>query len=673
MTSLSVIFIIIIILTSLYLIMNYTKYQKVMESFDNINTSQSTQSSLSTYFQNNVDKDLLHRTNIYNNPTISPMQKNNGWTGIWRTLDDPNFNSAFVQNNDKLLISFSNNSLNDVFSKIISSEDLSELYTIGLKNISCPNNLFLGVGQLNKNRNIFNLTKIICNTYSNNSLNLAVNQLSGSLSDDKKTIQLFPDGKNNMTLYKYYIYNVQENNIVNGNDLKDGTITNTTLDQCKFLCNNNNDCKGFSFQKSNNSCYLKSNTLEKSTNNDYNTYTKEPKLINGLENSSNYLNKISPFVNNYPEIPYNEMLYQEQYCTGNSKPCYDKSNGIALTSYSGMKYNACGTPTSSIDNTCVGTPSCMITDQNINGIPKCNKTYILNDYMNSNAFGEISKKTGSTLNICEAIKHIKKCNSFIICYVNNLGNVYTLNYQFFGSLPEESNLTLQVDIMNELLNNTNNKIALLPFYRNIIKNSNTVNPDNELKTKNIINALSFTNCLENNNYESTTANRISSSIQCATKYINNYVPINGNNNLKPALWNLESGSNYINSCSIRLSTSSKYNTPVKYAKYNGDGSTSLSLFSGGNNEELIMENATIIQNIDYSNTSYIAITTNLKANNQLYLMPSSSTTGFSNNSELVSLTQKPSENGKWLLLGFNINNISELEFTLKKIRFNYNI
>jgi hypothetical protein len=284
--------------------------------------------------------------------------------------------------------------------------------------------------------------------------------------------------------------------------------------------------------------------------------------------------------------------------------------------------------------------------------------------MNGNIFGALSQKTGGNLNICETSKIIKKCNSFIICYVNNIGNVYTLNYQFFGSLGEESSLTLQVDIMNQFLNN-----KLLKVYRDVLINSNTITINNEQKTKNINNALSFTNCLENNNSQTNSSTRISSSVQCAVKYVNNYVPIIGNNNLMPALWTLESNTNFVNSCPITIKTSSKYNSPVKYVNYNENGSTNLSLFSSGTNQELIMENATVISNIDYSNTSYIAITANLKANNQLYLMPSSSNSGFSNNSSLVGLTKGPSENGKWLFIGFNINNISELKTTLNTIKF----
>ena len=663
MNSLSVIFIIIIILASLYLYIKYRKYNKVLESFDNINTVQPTQGSLSTYFQNNVDKDIVYKSNIYNNPIINPVLKNAGWTGLWRSDDDPNFNAAFVQNNDKLLMSFSNSSLTNVFLNMSNSN--SSVNTKNSKN--CQPNLFMGVGQLNVDRNMFNLTKIICNTYVNNSLTLSVNGLSGTLSDDMKNIELFSNTKSTtITLYKYYNYDSKENTIINSNDLQNGTIQNQTLNQCKTLCNTNNDCKGFSFQKSTNNCYLKSNILNQSVNNDYTTYVKEKSLVNGLPNNDNYINTVSPFVNDYSQIPQSEFLYEENYCTGNTKPCTDKNNGIALTTYNGIQYNACGTPKSSIDNKCVGNPKCLITNKSVNGIPKCKKNEQITDYMSNIPFSEISQKSGSTLNICETINYIKKCNSFIICYVTDIGNVSTLNYQFFGSLPEESSLTLQVDSMNELLNNTNNKIGILPLYRNIIQNSNSFNSNNNL------NALSFTNCFENNNNGSNMDSRISSSIQCANNYVNNYKKINGNNNLKPALWEINSNvrSNVVNSCSIRLSTSSKYNTPVKYIKYNSDGSTSLSLFSGGTNEELIMENARVIQDFNHSNTSYIAITTNLRANNQLYLMPSSSNSGFSNNSNLVSLTESPLENGKWLLIGFNINNISEVSTTLKNIKFN---
>ena len=663
MNSLSIIFIIIIILAFLYLYMKYRKYNKVLESFDNINTVQPTQSSLSTYFQNNVDSDIINKSNMYNNPTINRVSKNNGWTGIWRTNDHPNFNSSFVQNNDKLLISFSNSSLDEVFSNIINNR----LPTTN----NCPSNLFLGVAQLNNSKNIFNLTKIICNNYINNHLDLSVNKFSGKLSEDKKSIQLFPDGKVPITLYKYYIYDVEENHVINENNLKDGTISNTSLEECKKTCNDNNHCRGFSFENSTKNCYLKNNTHNKTTNSNYTTYIKQPKLIDHLPDTDNYINSVSSFVNNYPQIPLNNFSYKENYCENGTKPCYDKSNGIALTTYSGIKYNACGIPTSSTDNTCVEEPSCMIADNPINGIPICNINYKLNDYMNSNAFGELSQKTGSTLNICENISAIKKCNSFIICYINNIGNVYTLNYQFFGSLPEESKLTVQSDIMNTLLNNKNHKIGLLPFYRDIIKTNNSIHNSH---LKNTIKALSFTNCLENNNLPSSSNNRISSSVSCANKYVNNYNISISNDNLKPALWEINSDikNNIINSCSIRLNTSSKYNTPKKYVKYNIDGSINLSFFSGGNNEELIMENYTIVQDVNYSNTSYIAITTNLKTNDQLYLIPSTDS-GFSNNSNLVGLTKSPLENGKWLLIGFNINNINQLDNTfLKKIMFTYN-
>ena len=156
----------------------------------------------------------------------------------------------------------------------------------------------------------------------------------------------------------------------------------------------------------------------------------------------------------------------------------------------------------------------------------------------------------------------------------------------------------------------------------------------------------------------------------AKKYVNNYTAINGNNNLKPAVWtiNYNKDVNLVNSCSIILSTSEKYDTPVKYVTYN-NGDVNLSLYSGGSNQEFIMENTRVIHEIDFENTSFVAMTTNLRANNQLYLIPNTSNGGFSNNSNIVSLTNSIEENGKWLLIGFNIDKITNLMDIINNINF----
>ena len=172
---------------------------------------------------------------------------------------------------------------------------------------------------------------------------------------------------------------------------------------------------------------------------------------------------------NYKNIPLSDFSFNELYCQNGTNPCYNNNSGIKYTTYSGLNYNACGTTVSESDNTCA-TTSCLLNNSNIGNIPMCDINVKLNDYMNHRVFSEISQKTGSTLNLCSHIETIKKCNSYIICYISNVGNVYTLNYQFIGILPEQNNLTIQVDIMNEKLNNTKNRLVLLPFYRYLINN-----------------------------------------------------------------------------------------------------------------------------------------------------------------------------------------------------------
>ena len=663
MNTLTIILSIIIILLIIYLYLNYYKYKKSIESFDIPNSYYNTQTSLSTYFQNNVDNDIKHNKNIYNNPIIKPNIKYAGWNGLWMSKDDPNFNSAFLQNNDKLLISFSNTSLDQVYVNM-----LNDNFENSSNSNNCSNNLFLGIGQLNNERNSFNLIKIICNTYINNSLTLRVNGLSGTLSHDKNNIDLFSTGIfRKMTLNKYNYYDFSENTNVDGSNIINGSIINNDPDYCKNVCNDDNNCIGFSYNKSNNTCYLKNGTSNTVTDNNYISYFKSKDLLNSLPNYGDFLNSISPFVNNYQSIPLSNFSFNKLYCQDGTTPCYNNNSGITYTTYNGINYNACGSTVSDSDNTCA-TTSCLINNSNIANIPRCNINIKLNDYMNHHVFSEISQKTGSTLNICSHIQTIKKCNSYIICYISNVGNVYTLNYQFIGILPQQNNLTVQVDIMNEKLNNTQNSLVSLPFYRYVINNYNK--PSNNFTVNNKLNALSFTNCFENNKNNEANDVKISSSMSNAKKYVSDYIPINGNNNLKPALWsiNYKKDVNLVNSCSIILSTSEKYDSPVKYVNFDNEN-VNLSLYSGGSNQEFIMENTRVIHEIDFENTSFVAMTTNLRANNQLYLIPNTSNGGFSNNSNIVSLTNSPEENGKWLLIGFNIDKITNLMDIINNIKF----
>jgi hypothetical protein len=270
-------------------------------------------------------------------------------------------------------------------------------------------------------------------------------------------------------------------------------------------------------------------------------------------------------------------------------------------------------------------------------------------------------------------------NSAILCYVTNLGNVQTLNYQFFGSLPEQSTLTVQYDVMNNILNNTNiinnyiqteteteeedsssSYVSLnnLPKYRNSITNYGSVLSDMTV----INNAISMTNCIENNKVAGSPTTLTNSCITSCQNYVNSYVKSSSNPKLMPAVWqiNYNVSNNLTNDCPFTLSTSQNYNTPVKYVEYNNNGTTNLSLYSDGNKQKLFMENANVINKTN----NVIVITTNLRANNGLYLLPSSSYGGFSNNSNIVTLSSSPNPNGKWFVIGFPLNNMNNLLTTL---------
>lgn len=590
MTTLFLIMILIIILSILYLYYRNIQYNLILENFDN------TQSSLSTYYSpDTIDLKSGDIINIFKMLGVNIFSniKNAGWNGIWRN-DGLTLNGQFIQNNDKLIMSFSN----VLFDTVYTSSNFDQFNN----DYKCPNNLFLGIGQLNKKRTKFILTKILCNKYTNSSLNLSVNNFSGYLNYDKIILS--------------------SNNIPN----------NVILKKSKNLSFNSND----------------------------------------LNIKNKYIDANSKYINSLPVIPDSELDYSEKLCPNNTQPCMDIQDGISLTSYSNLNYNACGNPDS--NNICTGTPQCVFYENSLNGIPSCSKTKKTYDYMNYAAFTNLSQTTGNSLNICyDYLKYFPdKCNSCVLCYITDLGNVLTLSYEYFGTLQGQNNLTVQSDIMNDYLNDSSLDIGFLPNYRNIITKNDTTN------IQNAINALSFTNILENNNEVNNSKTRIQNSVIQCQNYVNKYKPSITNKNYAPFIWqiNFNNGKthyNLLNSCEITISTSQNYNYPVKYVKYDNNGNMNLSTFKGGDNEQFILENATIINKNDGFMQPSVAITANIKGNNGLYLVPSNNINGFSNNSNIINMVPKEENNGKWLILGFNLNNIEDSTKDIRSIVFDKNI
>ena len=78
-------------------------------------------------------------------------------------------------------------------------------------------------------------------------------------------------------------YAVTNNADSYGNDIT--SVTNTSLDNCQLLCNNNDNCAGIVFGKSGsylNTCWIKNSMATASPNNDLDFYTKNPSPQNKL-------------------------------------------------------------------------------------------------------------------------------------------------------------------------------------------------------------------------------------------------------------------------------------------------------------------------------------------------------------------------------------------------------
>jgi len=575
MNSFLVILIIIIILSILYLYYRNKQYNNILESFDN-----NTQSALSTYFQNTVDYDsYATNQNMYHATSLPQSTINISWDGVWSNKSLSIY-AQFIQNNDKIIISLSNSSFDQIYDTIDSTTVSSTLGPI-----KCYDNSFVGIGRLNNSLSKFNLIEILCNNYLNPDLNLTINNFAGNLVND--TINLYSIGKGQVIPLK---------------------------------------------------------------------------LKNRFSYYSNYAKKISPNTNTYPTIPNSEFVYEETPCV-NSEPCMDKNHGLSVTTFNNLPYNACGKRTSTSNNTCVDKPSCVFYSPPPNGMQTCSFKSTVYDYMNFAPLSIQTQYASNSLLLCNFLNYFTddKCNSCIICYVTNIGNVYTLNYEFFGTGSGESNLTVQADMMDQILNNPSSTVGLLPFYRNAIKDKK-----NE---KDLMNGLLFTNCIENS-VDILNSAQVNTCVTECNSFIEKYNGPIGNKLLKPCIWqiNYNPTKNVLNSCPVILSTSQNYNTSIKYAEFNDDGTTNLSLFSGGLKQQLTFDKVNIIKENTTSSNTYVAMTSNLKAGNGLYLIPAMDDNGFYN-SNVIRLVKTPPSNGKWLIIGFTLNNITELTNIINNINF----
>jgi hypothetical protein len=497
---------IIIILLLLYIFLENSKYFKIIESYDN---------------------------NVF--------LKKNGWDGIWNNKEF-NLYVQFIQNNDKLIISLSNN----IIENNILTNELSKNNTN-----NCPVNLFLGICQLDSNRSNFVLKEIKCSTYNSPYLNLNINMLKGQLN----------------------------NNII--------TLTSTNKFQIINL--------------------TKIDTLTNNSNNN-----------NSFLNSTSYVDNNSLFLNQLPIVPKNNVEITEEDCEV-GEPCMDISNGLNVTVFNGKQYNACGKKTSPTNNICIDTPKCVFYSPSIDGLPTCSNTNknIINNVNYSILKGQ-TKYNGNSLELCNYLNlfNTGKCNSVILFYLTKLDDknfdIKTLSYEYFGNKQNESSLIVQYDYMFKLFNKNKSD--------DINKNTNKLDPN---------------------------------------IWQINYNPFKNN----------KTNDNLFNSCGFTLNTSINYNTPTKYIEYS-ESDIYLSLYPNGINKQLYLENVEIIQEVDTDLKSLIILSANIRCNNGKYLIPSSKSKGFINNSTEVSLQMKPEENSKWFIFGLTLNNFNNIIGDIDNLNIN---
>lgn len=665
MNLLLIILVILIVLSILYLYYRNIQYNNILESFDN----NYTQSSLSTYFQDTINSDsLMTNKNKFNRIIEGNILPNQKWNGIWKSKDSYMY-AQFLEKNENLIIFLSNASLNETI-----QNNTSRTYEIGnyyeISPTINPSQFNITIRYIDESNCSIIVTKldgtgwgqnIIVNIYNidhTESYSATINSTtSSSITQNFNTspIKLI---KNSTGCY-------------DDSFLGRGILNNdrTFFILKEVICNNYFN-SGLNLRVNELSGKLNENEITLFSNNTTTTLTK---LRSNASKSNLYLNSISPNNTLLPNVIDSKYLHMINYCTGDSKRCNVNDIGLGNTSWDNGP-NACGTPTSGTDLTCNGPPTCVISETPGN-YTKCQPVEEVFDYMNFMPMKGLLSSKGNMRDDCAYLEYFSnsRCNACIMCYVSELRDVQTLNYEFFGPDNDQNSLTIQYDIIDTMLNNPNKDIGILNTYRNALNNNSGIDIDE---------ALSLTNIIENNTTGGNPKSIYDQGILEIKEYINkNQIPdrkknrklpkfTKGGNRLVPCIWQINNGVTLSKSseCNFTLSTYQDYKTYIKYITYN-NGNINLSLFNGGNSQKFMLENATILKKSIKSTGTTVLMSGNLKTLNNLYLIPASDTTGFSNNSNVVRLSSKPEDHGKWLIIGFSLNNLTELSSVLNNISF----
>ena len=667
-------FLIIIIIISIgYLL--YTNYieNKTIESFGMRN-------SLSSYFQSTDDSTYNSLTHEYNNNKSEIKFEKSVWNGTYSFNDVNNKLNyiTFLQINKTILF------VMNLANYSISGEEDPYVYSEDNTNKECLPGTLIGRGQLNLEENLFYLKNIYCS--NNNSGTGAFNPFGEEITED--TINL---------LYAFY-------------DADQDTITITQ--------NKENDNTAILYQVQ---------------------LTKDKNFKYGP--SAEYLLRTSynipaPNVHNSirinPDVCYNSTFGSNKQ-KGSLKNCYITTDGLPTPNNQEndeYKYNPYGTGCALKDEiideeygestykACPKTNStCFIPIKNndgqqitsVGGYPQCTTNFDLN-YKNQSSimypYYLKEQTNGNLLDVCNYLDGFQtgKYNASILMYIDELSDVQSLNYDFFGIEKGENYLTTKTDIMFPYMNK-----YFLKNLRNSIQNS-----ANSTNTSDLEKALQLTNCIQEynttnnfNNILTTCASNYSSDIQQKFTNVKNNIMSNltprdkkefldmeniidnidsaanenrASNLLQPTVWQLEflknentdtTVSSYTNDCSFILSSSNKYNKEsrfVKYAEFDSvRNKTNINLYKGGIKQKLVMENPYIISsleeimgnsyspdNTDNISNDFIMVSGNLRTYNpKKYVLPGQASNVSTFGNQLY-MNNTPNPNGKWVLLGFNL-------------------
>lgn len=627
MDSLIIIVLVLIgILSLFYLIRNNSLENFLIEKFTQRN-------SLSTYFQSTENSsnliDMIYSKNNYNNnhENIEDYNiiKNNKWNGEWKENTDNPLFGVFLIVNDKIIFAISKSTF-ELDTPFQESEDPE-----------CISSTFVGIGSINNSKNKFILKDIICNNLDDDNYTFTVNETYGFLSSD-----------NDCTIYT--------------------SSGNTQINLVK---------KG-----------------------DF-TYSKQSAYLF----LSSYINPVPNFKDKYEidtDVCRNSNFADNQ--TGSLKSCYINEYGLPTPGGEGVRNYGTGCTTSVEEEDDVNgdqysacsndrSKTCFIPGEDTDSVgdyDRCNTEFKINRNYQAGIGHALTKlgPNGNNIKLCGYLDDFfNVCNSAILMYVDNLTDVRTLGYEYFGQ--KQNSLTTNIDVMQLWM-----KTNLLSLLRSNLTDENSSNDELEK-------ILRLTNCIENNNSDGTYESLLESCKESLSDKVNNIKQNVPENPSMPVVWKINMNTqnnngpyNNQNSCTFSLSSSEWYVKESRWRKYAefdpANNKTGLSLYEGGTNQHLFLENAHVISSYtdDTDDTgsdiigNYTLISGNLRTSNpKKYLIPSETYSGFKQKSNGINLENKIRSNGKWVILGFSLMknmdtispdslNNSVLTQTLAKIKNN---